>query len=166
MCTVRLYVERFVQATRLPFNPGSPSHLSTRRCPTWRSAGARRPQRRAENRRRKRAPEMSGAITERHTRTFLSQTGPQIQLELVQAGHHLVGFNTFRIAFRHKKDDPWGRPRFALLCAPEVLACTPRCEGYDESELALRVEVMPARHRRRDWRRFGEFGLGVDVIQH
>lgn len=118
MCTVRLYVERFVQATRLPFNPGSPSHLSTRRCPTWRSAGARRSQWRSEHRRRKRAPEMSGAITERHTRTFLSQTGPQIQLELGQAGHHLVGFNTFRIAFRHKKRRPMGSPslRFAM-CA-------------------------------------------------
>src|SRR5580698_3027367 len=109
---------------------------------------------------------MSGAITERHTRTFLSQTGPQIQLELLQAEHHLVGSNTFRIAFRHKKGDPWGRPRFALLCAPEVLACTPRCEGYKESELALRVEVMPARHRRRDGRRFGECRLGVDGTQH
>lgn len=112
-----------------------------------------------------RTPEISGANSEQH-RDLLSQTGPQLQSELLQAEHHLVGFQYVADCLQTQKRRPTRSPSLRLLCTPVVLACTPRCEGRDISEPTLRAELMPARHRRRHGRRFGQSWLDVDGTQH
>jgi hypothetical protein len=99
------------QATRLPFDPGSP----TRR-PTWRGFGARCLVRSQEIGRLKHTLIHQRYFQHRAPRVFLSQAGPRFDLGLLQAEHHLW-FRRWSIASRNDEGDPLGRPRLACYAA-------------------------------------------------
>jgi hypothetical protein len=62
------------------------------------------------------------------------------------------------------KGDPLGRPRLARNAARE-LACTPPSEGYDMVELEPDTGALPGRDHR-GWGRSGRVRRGVDRGQH
>jgi hypothetical protein len=76
-------------------------------------------------------------------RVFLSQAGPQLDLEFFKLSI-TFGSDVGSIAFSTKKATRLGRPRLARY-APRRLAGTAPSEGKDGGGPALLVEAMPAR---------------------
>ena len=154
-----------VQATRLPFDPGSPTAgcaIRDGRRPTWRSFGARASRTSPEIGRQK--PELNTSIHFflRAGGVFLPQAGPRSGLVLLQAGHHLASCRS--VTSRNDEGDPLGRPRLARNAARN-LACTPSSEGMGNIELEPGVAVRPGRDRR-GWGRSGGVDRGVGQVCH
>jgi hypothetical protein len=150
VCLARPKPNDVVQATRLPFDPGSPSAG----CAAARSASYVEefwsPSLRAlwKIRRLKRTHNSSDLFQCRALRVFLSQAGPRFGLALLQAEHHLWFRHWFSPSERTKAT-LLGRPRLACYAA-SGLARMPPSEGLDVAELALGVEAVPARQARGD----------------
>jgi hypothetical protein len=89
---VRLKPNDVFCASRLPFVPGSSiagCALCGDRCPTWRSFGAGAWRRGAVNLQAKADAYRLAHFSAHTPRAFLSQAGPQFDLCLLQAEHHL-----------------------------------------------------------------------------
>ena len=154
-----------VQATRLPFDPGSPTAgcaIRDGRRPTWRSFGARASRTSPKIGRQK--PELNTSIHFflRAGGVFLPQAGPRFGLVLLQAGHHLASCRS--VTSRNDEGDPLGRPRLARNAARN-LACTPSSEGMGNIELEPGVAVRPGRDRR-GWGRSGAVDRDVGQVCH
>jgi hypothetical protein len=108
VCLARRKPTDVFQATRLPFNPGSPTAGCARaacRRPTWRSFGARASSVGGKSQDKADAS-FQRSFQRRAPRVFLSQAGPRFDLELLQAGHHLW-FRHCTIAFKTTKATRW-----------------------------------------------------------
>ena len=98
-----------VQATRLPFDPGSSTAGCAVRCdrrPTWRGFGARASHAVPEIGRLKHTRIASVNFRRTAPRDFLSQAGPRFELDWFQAEHHL-GFRRGLSSPKTKKATRW-----------------------------------------------------------
>ena len=154
-----------VQATRLPFDPGSSiaeMRYPDDRRPTWRSFGARVSRTGPKMGRQKLWLNTGVHFFLRAGGVFLPQAGPRFDLVLLKLG--ITSLSCRSVTSWNDEGDPLGRPRLARNAARN-LACTPPSEGKDMVELEPGTDVLPGRHRR-GWRRCGRVHLGVDHGQH
>ena len=87
---VRLTPNDVVQATRLPFDPGSPAvRLRNRRADVLRGGALEPEPPSLPKNRHAKADAIHDAIFSQSERVFLSQAGPRVKLAFLQAGHHL-----------------------------------------------------------------------------
>jgi len=154
-----------VQATRLPFDPGSPAAgcaIRVGRRPTWRSFGARASRTSLEMGRQK--PKLITNLYSflRAGGVFLPQAGPRFGL--VDLKLSITSSSYRSVTSGNDKGDPLGRPRLARNAARN-LACTPPSEGCGNIELEPGVAVRPGRDRR-GWRRSGGVDDGVGQVCH
>ena len=135
-----------VYATRLPFDPGSPSPAARRLTTSYvEELWSPYPRDQHAISRQKQTIIRRVHFLRATPRVFLSQAGPRFDLDLVQAGHHLL-VCCRRGALTNKKATPLGRPRLACYAASR-LARMPPSEGYDVAEQVLRFEALPSTTR-------------------
>jgi hypothetical protein len=154
-----------VQATRLPFDPGSPTAgcaIRDGRRPTWRSFGARASRTSPKIGRQK--PKLMTSLYSvlRAGGVFLPQAGPRFDLVFLKLSITSVSYRS--VTSRNDEGDPVGRPRLARNAARN-LACTPPSEGMENIELEPGVAVRPGRDRR-GWGRSGGIDRGVGRMCH
>ena len=145
-----------VSPTKLSMPLAYPSTLDRRpgaQRPTWRGVGARFPQSVPISWHAKVTRTFTREIQRKSSRTFLSQAGPQVRIELFKLSitFWLVVVD---LPSETKKATHW----VALTCGGVSLdlARTPRGKDETVAVLALQIGAMPARLDRRHRRRFGE----------
>ena len=156
----------YVHATRLPFDPGSPTAYVHARGTTssWRGFGARDSRRYGEMCRQKQVL-MHDAISGVERLSSLSLSGgASIRSRAFQAEHHLLVAHGGRLQKRRR------RPGWVALdwlrYAASWLARTPPSEGSDDVVQARRMDGARERRFRRGGRREGGQTLDVDVDAH
>jgi hypothetical protein len=134
------------------------------RRPTWRGFGARASYARLKKRRLKQTLMASFYFSAGAEGLSLSG-GASIQCSVFVTLGITSGSEIDRSPSETTKATHSGPPSMDRYAARE-LARTPPSEGEDVSELAPRIEAVPARLGQRDWHRFADGCWAVEVGQH